>query len=434
MYYYAKEYHRLHGVAPSDSIIRDTIIANHDYSLSDKQELNDILRSMAQLSAIPGDVPHLLNELKAEWADGKFRIAINSAISANKEQSSLEAIVLAHRQMTDLMNLVSTEIGRPTHKPMTAAQVADLYESKFFSDEGLAPVNLYYGLECLDNTLRGMQRGESVAIIGASNVGKSFLAAKFAYTNIFRHNKKGVIASLEMSEDEIQARMLSYMTGISSRRLRNGYKGTTTQEQELVKKAYKQLRDMQDQVLFVGRGMFTTIKELERHIIDWNGRDLSQVHFNCMDYLDKLQPSGRQKTMTKHERVALVSSEATDFSANTGITLITPSQSSAEFLRGKGEVGAGSGAYVSVYQDFDTILLLEAIADEPFIAATQDTSARPAGLYMHVTKTKTDNTTLGQVPYKLLIDFSTARITDVGPHQVRPDRFAPTNKKNQKEL
>jgi hypothetical protein len=317
---------------------------------------------------------------------------------------------------------------------MTAEQVADMYEKRFFSDEGLAPVNLYYGLNCLDSTLRGIQRGEVIAIIGASNVGKSFLAAKFAYTNIFKHNKRGVIASLEMSEDEIQARMLSYLTGIPSRRLRAGYKGTSTAEQELVRLAYKDLRERRDQVLFVGRGMFTTVKELERHIIDWNGRDLSQVDFNCMDYLDKLQPSGKHKTMPKHERLALVSSEAVAFSANSGIALFTPSQSSAEFLRGKGEVGAGAGAYASVYQDFDTVVLLEAISDEPFLPATQDAPARPAGLYMHVTKTKTDNTTLGQTPYKLLIDFSTARITDVGPHQVKPDRFTRGDKVQHKEL
>jgi replicative DNA helicase len=78
------------------------------------------------------------------------------------------------------------------------------------------------GFADLDKLLGGLQRSDLLILAARPSVGKTSLALSFAHNAAKKHRQRVAFFSLEMSNEQVVARLISAETGINSQRLRRG--------------------------------------------------------------------------------------------------------------------------------------------------------------------------------------------------------------------
>ena len=99
----------------------------------------------------------------------------------------------------------------------------DVYtELETLSKSGGRPTGVPTGFTELDELTRGLHGGQMIVIAARPSMGKSTLALDFARNASFKHGKKSVFFSLEMSRSEIIMKLLAAGTDIDLRRMNSG--------------------------------------------------------------------------------------------------------------------------------------------------------------------------------------------------------------------
>jgi replicative DNA helicase len=78
------------------------------------------------------------------------------------------------------------------------------------------------GFTDLDKLLGGLQRSDLLILAARPSVGKTSLALSFAHNAARKYRQRVAFFSLEMSSEQVVARLISAETGINSQRLRRG--------------------------------------------------------------------------------------------------------------------------------------------------------------------------------------------------------------------
>ena len=168
-------------------------------------------------------------------AAGKIaKAAYNQETPVGDALSSAEAEVLA---------IGSAAAGSAVKGPRR--YMSDYIEA-FMSDVASteSPRVVKAGLVDFDRMLGGFERGHQYIVAGATSMGKSSFALGIALHAALRQNKRVMIFSLEMSEEQLVNRFISMMTHIPVERLRaQNRRQLTTEEQTRVMQASGELSD-----------------------------------------------------------------------------------------------------------------------------------------------------------------------------------------------
>ena len=133
---------------------------------------------------------------------------INSNIDKDPEEMQQEINKM-------LLNSLSTTVTE-TVKGQADEYIAVL--EKRISGEDVA---LKTGLFTLDNCIDGFSNSDLITIFAFSGVGKTTLACQIA-TNVIRQHKRVLFFSLEMPKEQIRDRLLSNLTSIEYKKIKNG--------------------------------------------------------------------------------------------------------------------------------------------------------------------------------------------------------------------
>lgn len=120
------------------------------------------------------------------------------------------------------------------------------YIDSFMSDVASmdSPRVIKSGLVDFDRLLGGFERGHQYIVAGATSMGKSSFALGLALDAAIRQDKRVMIFSLEMSEEQLVNRLVSMMTNIPVERLRaQNRRNLSSAEQTRVMQASGQLSD-----------------------------------------------------------------------------------------------------------------------------------------------------------------------------------------------
>jgi replicative DNA helicase len=151
---------------------------------------------------------------------------VNDAYDLNIERDALECLQTAEGQLFDLAEKGQIQGGFQSAKDAVATAIA-IAEKAYKSDGHVTGVTT--GLKDLDKKLGGFQPSDLLILAGRPSMGKTALAVNMGMRAARKHAESGAqeggivgIYSLEMSADQLAARILSDMAEIEGDRIRRG--------------------------------------------------------------------------------------------------------------------------------------------------------------------------------------------------------------------
>jgi replicative DNA helicase len=143
-------------------------------------------------------------------------IGASTAAAAAGDEDPENLIAGIHARLDELQ-----ETGA-RHKTSTAGEAAYRVEKKAIEAKRLGvPPGLRTGIPPLDESFLPMREGQSITVAGATSMGKTSLATNIA-ANIARQGVSVSYFSLEMSVEELSARLLAGETRISVGEIQSG--------------------------------------------------------------------------------------------------------------------------------------------------------------------------------------------------------------------
>lgn len=142
-------------------------------------------------------------------------------------------------------------------------------------------------ISALDRTIEGFKGGNLVTIFAYSSVGKTAVALQIALSNI-RMKKKVLFFSLEMSPTEIRDRLITNLSNVDYKRLRNKEE-LTTEEYEKVFKANSILSANNGLLVSSEDNLFNIISKIQYEVIK-NNTDIIFI-----DYINLISIPGNNK-------------------------------------------------------------------------------------------------------------------------------------------
>lgn len=141
------------------------------------------------------------------------------------------------------MTIGSDAAGSAVKSPRRyMSEYIEAFMADVISDE--SPRVIKSGLVDFDTLLGGFERGHQYVVAGATSMGKSSFALGVALDAAIRQNKRVMIFSLEMSEEQLNNRLVSMMTHIPVEKLRSyNRRNLTTEEQTRVMQAAGKISD-----------------------------------------------------------------------------------------------------------------------------------------------------------------------------------------------
>ncbi|MDH1551201.1 MULTISPECIES: replicative DNA helicase [Pseudomonas] len=145
--------------------------------------------------------------------------------SAHDDKPVEEIIALAQQATADLRNLDS---GEPEYYRISEVlpAVIDGIDARF---NGAVSRGLTTGLDDLDAILCGLRPGHMIVVAGLPGSGKTILGLQIAQHVTTRHGHSGLVFSMEMTKEELTARGIASLGGVSLSRLDTG---TTLQDDD----------------------------------------------------------------------------------------------------------------------------------------------------------------------------------------------------------
>jgi len=193
------------------------------------QYLYELAASIISVANV-ADYGHIIHDLYLrrqliELGEG----VVNDAFEPDIDDSAPAQIEKAEQQLYNLATIGETDRGIVTlkHASVVALEEAELA----FKSEGHV-VGVTTGLKDLDRRLGGLHGSDLLILAGRPSMGKTALATNIAFNAAQAHKPKDgdeapgthnvLFFSLEMSSEQLAARILSQVSGISSDRVRRG--------------------------------------------------------------------------------------------------------------------------------------------------------------------------------------------------------------------
>ncbi len=216
--------------------------------------VSDELRKAGRLETI-GDIEYLVTlanavptSLNAEYYAGivaekaarrqLLATAGSIAKAAYDEAAPVdEALSLAERGI-----IAARAGGKST--VMTARQMAAAGVDDLLNEDRRPPRTISTGLIDLDALLGGLNPSHQYVIAGRTSMGKSSMAIAIALDALMNQRKRVMMFSLEMSDQQVRARLVSVMTGITTAKLLRSDTLSPTEKQQALE-AYGQFDSFQ---------------------------------------------------------------------------------------------------------------------------------------------------------------------------------------------
>ena len=194
-------------------------------TVAEKLKDNDILEKVGgvtYITEVSSSIPTTANyeqyieELKKYSTKREFlKLSNEIQMNLSKTPEELQSLLSSFNQK----KVESRKI-----LPTSESQVNDFLKWITNNNEmylnGLKP-GLETGLTELDNKIGGFYPGDLITIFAFSGIGKTALACQIAL-NLMLKNKKILFFSLEMPPEQIYARIISNITGVPFKNIRNG--------------------------------------------------------------------------------------------------------------------------------------------------------------------------------------------------------------------
>ena len=153
------------------------------------------------------------------------RDVVDDAFEHNLDREPTQVIEEAESRLFKLAETGATNTGMTTLRD-SVQQAIEIAETAYHRDSGISGITT--GLRDLDDMMGGLQRSDLLILAARPAMGKSSLALNIAYNAAKAYSvnpKEGgrvCFFSLEMSSDQLAARLLGERSGISSAEIRKG--------------------------------------------------------------------------------------------------------------------------------------------------------------------------------------------------------------------
>ena len=304
-----------------------------------------VLFDMIQ-TAQPGSLDWQIKAVKAEGVKRRLANAGANILSLAKHEDADYALAEAH----NVLDGVAGEEKAEAH--LIGETLESTLEKIRQAQEGTAPKGLMSGFRHLDNLTNGFRQGQMVIVAARPGVGKSTIGVDMMRHLSITHGIPTLMFSLEMSEDEINERVLAAESEVSLSSIRSGRLDRDSWERFNAAKTR-----IEQAPMFIDATPETTIVDVitrTKMMVARHG-----IKFAVIDYLQLLSSGGR-KAESRQQEVSQWSRQIKLLAKATGIPIVTV----AQLNRGPENRDGGrpkpsdlreSGA---LEQDADIILLL----------------------------------------------------------------------------
>jgi predicted ATP-dependent serine protease len=207
------------------------------------------------------------NETLEFWAD---QVRHRSLVRESKQQIKRIVRHINNGHDEDAIQAISSFAGNlinkgPRQQVISLAELAKVvkhaHDLKRAGDPNRSK-SIPYGFRTLDAASGGAGAGDTIAIVGESGVGKTYLMCRMVVA-AQRAGKKALIASMEMNSEQITSRILALRSGLNETHLRRGQL-STLQGDRIIDADIEALEEETDVTVLDGR-LVLSIPELEAY-------------------------------------------------------------------------------------------------------------------------------------------------------------------------
>lgn len=250
------------------------------------QALVDCADSVLSTTEIKSYLEIVIKDFKASQADNLIQHTQIKGTSVIKD-------------VTDIISGLQAIIDEDTNKSRSVSEITKNVKDSYFCEGRTGGVKT--GFYKIDDLIGYLERGDLIVIGARPGVGKSALVMQMA-SNMVKQGLKIAFYNMEMSEEQIYERLLSYLTGLGVTRIKRAI-NYTNNEQELVDNANAILEnDYKNLIIITGSKTMSQIRAECRH------KDYDVV---IVDYLQLIIP----ETTYKGNRFAEVGEISRDLKA-----------------------------------------------------------------------------------------------------------------------
>ncbi len=281
---------------------------------------------------------------------------VNDAYTQDLETPATEQIEIAEGKLFSLAENGSSEGGfRPFKEALTES--VRMAEAAFKRDGGLAGVAT--GFKDLDRQLGGLHPSDLLILAGRPAMGKTALVTNIAFhvatSQPVKDGQRPVVAffSLEMSAEQLAARVLSETTEISSEKIRRG-ELSNDDFQKLVQSS----QELETAPLFIDDTPAITISAMRtraRRLKRQQGLSLIVV-----DYLQLMRPAAGQRPENRVQEISSITQGLKAIAKELDVPVVALSQLSraVEQREDKRPVLADLRESGSIEQDADVVMFV----------------------------------------------------------------------------
>jgi replicative DNA helicase len=302
---------------------------------------------------------------------------VNGAFKPTIEESAIEQIETAEKQLYDLASIGQIEGGfKPFHASLTeAVTAAESAHKRIGKLTGIAT-----GLTRLDQTLGGLHKSDLIILAGRPSMGKSSLATNIGFNaaKAWReeHDELGKsqtadgaivgFFSLEMSAEQLATRMLSEQAGVPSEKIRRGELLSTDFDRVL--SVSRELEHLNFYIDDTPALSIAALRTRARRLKRMHGLDLIII-----DYLQLLAPSGKSRQENRVQEVSEITRGLKTLAKELNVPVLALSQLSraVEQREDKRPQLADLRESGSIEQDADVVMFI--YREEYYLSRTTPT-------------------------------------------------------------
>lgn len=230
--------------------------------------------------------------IKANFDAKQANNAFNEALLILNDTSEVNARIRIKNALAAVSGIDIEDESQKSSYTMKEILSTVIEDMEKMIERGGGLYGMSTGFEQLDNSLDGLQNGETYAIAGTPGSGKTTLALNFM-VNAAMDDKKVLFYSLEMPHNQIGIKLMSYKSGVQQSLIKNGDLATRKETQKQFDAAFAQ---MMDKKLVVDEGLSLTAENMDittkKHELQMGGIDLIAI-----DYLTLLNAQGESETV-----------------------------------------------------------------------------------------------------------------------------------------
>lgn len=276
--------------------------------------------------------------------------ALTGAFMAMQENQNSQDVINNLGEF--MLNLESVEGSNLRNIGDSMTDFVDELEKRYENKGEI--VGLTTGLTDLDNSIQGMQDGNLIIIAGRPAMGKSVLAMNIASHNALL-GKKSLFFTLEMTEQEVQQRLVSSVARVDYGRIQNALCIDNEYDMPMIGDAIGKIKKGK---FIIDDSSSLSIYDMKSKAISY-ARKFKGVDLVVVDYLQLLQGKGENRTqvisMISRELKALAKSLKCPVIAlsqlNRGLENRSNKRPVMSDLRESGQIEQDADKIIFVYRD-----------------------------------------------------------------------------------